>query len=228
DRDVGQQSRRQTGPDAGSLDGSDDRLAAVDEVVDEVARLLPDTGAGGPITRHHLDHAEIAARREVASLAAQQRHRGVWVAVDLAPHLRQLAMPVAIEGIEPARIAEDDFEDARPRSGKLQGLVVAVAVGHGGLLSPVLEFAGAAGPANSSRGGKTSDYAGREPGALGALGPPWLGERRPQASTFLLIVARPGRQGRRQGGCLDRLRAWHRARPPARPRRSDGRCGRRA
>jgi len=47
-------------PTAGALDGGDDRLAAIDDVVNEVARLFPDARAPGPITCHRVDHIEIA------------------------------------------------------------------------------------------------------------------------------------------------------------------------
>jgi hypothetical protein len=41
--DVGEQRDGEAGTDRVPLDGGDDRLAAVDDVVDEVARLVEDT-----------------------------------------------------------------------------------------------------------------------------------------------------------------------------------------
>src|SRR5262249_42535559 len=123
------------GPDAGSLDGGDDRLGAVDDVVDEVARLLPDPRARRPVPRHGFDHAEVAAGGEDAAVAAQQRHRGLRVAVDVAPDLGQLAMPVGVERVKFAGLEEDDLQDARARARELEGLVVRIAFCHGYLVT---------------------------------------------------------------------------------------------
>src|SRR5262249_41911937 len=62
--DVGEHGRGEAGAGARALDRRHHGLRAIDEVVEEVVRFLPDARACCPIARHLLDHVEIAAGRE--------------------------------------------------------------------------------------------------------------------------------------------------------------------
>ena len=59
---VRQQRDRKPGADRAAANRGYHRLGTIDQVVDEVAGLLPDADQRGLVGDHALDHAEIAAR----------------------------------------------------------------------------------------------------------------------------------------------------------------------
>ncbi len=70
DADVREERDRKASADCGAVDGRDDRLAAVHDVVDEVARLVEHADSRLPVRRDVLDEFEIAAGAEGAVCAA--------------------------------------------------------------------------------------------------------------------------------------------------------------
>src|SRR5436305_8312148 len=62
DRDVGQQPDRKPGAYGRSGDRRNDRLRAVDDVVDEVAGFVEDAKPRFVVARDHLDEVEVSAR----------------------------------------------------------------------------------------------------------------------------------------------------------------------
>jgi asparagine synthase (glutamine-hydrolysing) len=73
DRDVGEQARHEAGADGRALHRRDDGLGAVDQVVDEVARLLPHAAERVEVLGHLLHEVEIATRGEGLAGAADDR-----------------------------------------------------------------------------------------------------------------------------------------------------------
>ena len=94
-RDVGQQSSDQTSADGGPMDGADDRLVAIDQVVDQIARLLPDSAAQLKVGSHVRHHRKVAAAGESLAFAAQHGATHRIIVAKVAPDLAQLAVPFA-------------------------------------------------------------------------------------------------------------------------------------
>src|SRR5262245_19847357 len=93
DRHVGQDARDQARAYGGAAHGADDRLGAVDDVVDDVARLLPGPQKRVVVLHVLFDDVEVAAGREHLAAGALDDHAvDRVVAVDVAPHIDQLAM----------------------------------------------------------------------------------------------------------------------------------------
>ena len=91
DRDVGEQSDRQAGTDGGAGHRRDDRLRTVDDVVDEVARLVEDAQPW-LVVGCDLEHeVEIAARAERAVGAAHDHGARLVVRADRLPDRCELA-----------------------------------------------------------------------------------------------------------------------------------------
>jgi len=113
DGDVRQQPGDQAGADRRSVHRRDDNLRAVDQVVDQVARLAPDARAHREVARHLLDHGQVAAGGEAAPLAAQDGDARLRVAVDVEPDPGELRMHARIGHRKLARLgAHHDLEDA--------------------------------------------------------------------------------------------------------------------
>lgn len=89
DRDIRQQAGHQPRAHRRAMHGADNGLVAVDEVVDQVARLVPDAGAHLEVIGHLLDQVQVAAGREAPALAADQRHAHRWLGRHVAPDLGQ-------------------------------------------------------------------------------------------------------------------------------------------
>src|SRR4029079_17701365 len=126
----------EAGSDRVTVDRGDDRLAAVDDVVDEVARLVEDAQARAPVRRDVLDEAEVAAGAKRAVRAADHDDARLRVAVDRLPHRRELAVRVVAYGIELLGVPERDPEDPRLRPVELDGRELGVQVRHAWESSP--------------------------------------------------------------------------------------------
>ena len=83
---VGQQSGNQSRTHRRAMDRADDRLIAVNDVVDQVARLLPDLRAGDEIIRNRLHHRQIATARKAQPITAQHGATHRIIRTQVAPN----------------------------------------------------------------------------------------------------------------------------------------------
>ena len=130
DRNVGQQPGDKPRPHRRPGHRRDNWLGAVDDVVDEVAGLLPGAGPVLEPVDNFLDHFEIAAGRESVSRTGDDGARDFRVGVDIAPNGAQFVVHDLINGVEPARRIEGDAQDAFPRAVEFQAFVSAVTIAH--------------------------------------------------------------------------------------------------
>jgi hypothetical protein len=106
-----QQDSGEAGADRGAVHRRDDRLGAVDDVVDEVAGLLEHPDADREVVGHVGDEVEVAAGGERLALAAHDDDPGVGVGVDHRPDVREVAVHLVAGGIELAGGGHDDLEE---------------------------------------------------------------------------------------------------------------------
>ena len=107
DRDVGEQADDQAGADRRAVDRRHDRLRAVDDVVDEVARLAHHPRAHGVVVDHLLDQLEAAAGGERLARALDERDADRRVAVDRRQTSASSRCSVAADGVEPGGVERD-------------------------------------------------------------------------------------------------------------------------
>src|SRR6516164_7975936 len=112
---VGQQTADQAGADRDPAHRADHRLAAVDDVVDDVARFLPLPGARLEILDVLPNDRKIAAGREDPAGAGNDRGIDAGIAVDVAPDLAELAMQCLV-GCVHAAVLHRDAENVRMRA----------------------------------------------------------------------------------------------------------------
>jgi hypothetical protein len=111
DRNVGQDARDQAGADGGSAHGADDRLGAVDDVVDDVARFLPRPQQRVVILHVVLNQVEVAAGGEHLAASALDDHAvDRVVAVDIAPDVDQLGVHDGVGGVVLLRSVHGDAQ----------------------------------------------------------------------------------------------------------------------
>ena len=134
DRDVGEDADDEAGADRDAVDGRDDRLVAVDDVVDEVLGLLPGRHARDRIVENALDQLEIAAGRKRLAGAGDDDRVDVGIVVDVAPDMRELGMGLRIDRIVGLGPIECQPQDSLRWIIDLQAGVGGITVGHG--LSP--------------------------------------------------------------------------------------------
>ncbi|MNN45260.1 hypothetical protein D3C81_1595860 [compost metagenome] len=132
-RDIRQQRRYQPGTDGGTVDRRNDRLGAVDDVVDQVFRLAPDAGAGLEGVDHLFDHLEVAAGGE--GLAGTAQHHGAdrGVGVNIAPNAGDLVVAACIQRIQALGTVQRDAQDALARAVKRQAGIVLIGRARGGI-----------------------------------------------------------------------------------------------
>src|SRR5581483_2543527 len=128
DADVGEERDREPRAHRRPVDRRDDRLAAVDDVVDEVARLVEDTQARLPVGRDVLDEAEVSARAEGAVGPAHEHGPRVRVAVDDRPDARELGVRLVADGVQLRRVPQRDAQDRRLGPVELEARKLAVHV----------------------------------------------------------------------------------------------------
>src|SRR6266851_6446083 len=86
-RHIGQEAADEPGADRDPAHGADHGLAAVDDVVDDVARLLPLSGARLEILDILSNDRKIAAGREYPAGAGDDRGIDARIPVDVVPDL---------------------------------------------------------------------------------------------------------------------------------------------
>ncbi len=112
DRHIGQQGDGQACAHRAAADGRHHGFGTIDQVVDQVARLLPDADQSRLVVDHAIDHVEIAAGGEVRPVAPHDDHAHGIVDVDGAPHQRQIAMHGFGGGVDTALVGYDEFENS--------------------------------------------------------------------------------------------------------------------
>src|SRR6202023_4223928 len=95
------------GADRDPAHGADHRLAAVDDVVDDVARLLPLPSARLEILDVLPDDREIAAGRKDPAGAGDDRGIDARIPVHVMPDLGELAMQSLVSSVHPPVLHRD-------------------------------------------------------------------------------------------------------------------------
>src|SRR5215203_6124877 len=103
DGDIGKQCQRETCADGGAADSADDRLAAVDHVVDEVACFFPSGAALLEIDGEVLSHVEVAAGRKSPASPSNDHAGDVLISVDVTPDICEFPMCGLNDGVEALR-----------------------------------------------------------------------------------------------------------------------------
>jgi len=112
------------------VDGGDDRLGAVDHVVDEVARLAHDARAHGIVADHLVEQVERAAGGEALACALDEGDAHVRIAVDDLPHVGKLPVHVGTDRVE-SRSFHHHPQHSGGRAFELQARERGVRVGSG-------------------------------------------------------------------------------------------------
>ncbi len=131
-RNVREKPRDQPGAHGRAMHCGDDRLVAVDHVVDQVARFAPDARTNLEVGGHVLHQREVASRRKTLALASQDDGANLGVVTDVTPDARQFPVAVVIRGGELAGSAHYHLEHGLGMLGEGQGGVVCVTFNHVG------------------------------------------------------------------------------------------------
>ena len=127
DRNVRQQPDHQPRTDRRPVHCGHHDLRAVDDVVDDVARLAPHPLPHGGIVRDVLHQREVAPGGEPAPGAADDRHAHLGVPVDVAPDIREFTMHAMAGGGEFAVLtAHHDLQDSWFDHADVQVVVVRI------------------------------------------------------------------------------------------------------
>src|SRR5215831_17404708 len=129
DRHVSEKAADESGADRDSAHCADHRLAAVDHVVDDIARLLPLPGACLEIFDVLPNDREIATGRKYLAGAGDDRGIDARVAIDVAPDLAELTVQCLI-GCVHAAVLHRDAENLRVRAIEFEPRIAGIEVGH--------------------------------------------------------------------------------------------------
>ena len=111
DGNVGEQARHQACSDGGAVHGGNDRLAAIDNVVDQVLRFAPDPSANVEIVRYFLHQIQIAAAGKTFAFAAQNRDFRFGIGIEGTPNFCKFVVHAMVGSGKFSRLAHDDFQD---------------------------------------------------------------------------------------------------------------------
>jgi hypothetical protein len=131
DRHVSQNANYKTGSDRNTVDRRNDRLVAVDDVVDEILGLFPGRHACHGIIKNALDQLEIAAGGKCLPCARYDDRVDVGIIVDIAPDIGELGMRFGIDRIIGFRPVEGQPQYALRGIVGLEPGVGGVMIGHG-------------------------------------------------------------------------------------------------
>src|SRR5215472_15989273 len=136
DRHVGQEAADEPGADRDAAHRADHRLAAVDHVVDDVARLLPLPGARLEILDVLPDDRKIAAGRKYPTGTGNDRSIDAGVPVDIAPDLGELAVQRLVGRVH-SPVLHRDAENPWVRAVEFEPRVAGVGISHRCLSHPM-------------------------------------------------------------------------------------------
>ena len=97
---VSHQGHRQAGAHRHAVDGGDDRLVQVENVIDDVGGFLRVLRHDGGVVDGLLDHLKIAAGGEGFAGAGDDGHPRLRVGGDVPPDAAQLAVQPKVGGVE--------------------------------------------------------------------------------------------------------------------------------
>src|SRR5580765_4297225 len=86
DADISHEGYGQAGADSDAIYGGDDGLVAVDNVQDDVARVLHGSSDLGIVTHHAPFHCDVSTGAERPSCAGDDRHPCVWISAYVEPN----------------------------------------------------------------------------------------------------------------------------------------------
>src|SRR5664279_2771444 len=130
DRHVGEDADHQSGTDRDAVDRRDDRLVAIDDVVDEILGFLPCRHARDRIVEDALDQLKIAAGRKRLAGAGNDHRVDIGIVVDVSPYVGELGMGFRIDRIVGLGPVECDTKNALRWIIQLQSGVGLVTLGH--------------------------------------------------------------------------------------------------
>ena len=127
--DIGEQRDDESGAHGRPVDRRHDHLRAIDHVEDEIPRFEHHLRPRRLVLDERLEQLEAASRGEGLPRTAQQRDVCLGIAVDRAPHVRELPVHRGIDGVQPGRVERDA---QHPGRGPVEGEVGegGVEVGH--------------------------------------------------------------------------------------------------
>src|SRR5579872_5268546 len=138
-RYVSEDAHDEAGAHCNAIDGRDDRLVAIDDVVDEVFGFLPGRHAGHRIVENALDQLKIAAGRKSLAGSGDDDGVDIGILIDVAPDMGQLGVGFGINGVVGFRPIEGEPQNSLRRVFDLQLGVGGVSVGH---YTPLLSIIG--------------------------------------------------------------------------------------
>jgi hypothetical protein len=113
---IREQSDDEPRPHRGTLHRRHHRAIAVDEVVDQVARLPPDGHPMAEVLDDVVDHVEVATGGERLVVTADDDDVHLRVTRDREPHIGEIPVHAAVGRIEPSGRVHDHLENARLRA----------------------------------------------------------------------------------------------------------------
>ncbi|MBA7654540.1 hypothetical protein ES703_62420 [subsurface metagenome] len=131
DRHVSQNSDNEPRTRGWAIDRRDDRLVAIDDVVNEILGFLPGSHHLVEVARYSFDQAEISPRRKRLASPRHDNRVDVGVAVDINPHVGHLRVRFRIHGVEGFGTIERDPKNTVRRIVEFQFVVFGIAVRHG-------------------------------------------------------------------------------------------------
>jgi hypothetical protein len=112
DAHVGQQRDDQAGAHRHTVDRRDDRLLAVDDVVDQVAHLVEHPADPAVVARHPVHHGQVAAGRERPARPGHHGDPGLLVGGHVLPHPGQLGVHHLVGRVVAVRAVQRDQQHA--------------------------------------------------------------------------------------------------------------------
>ena len=131
DRYIGKDTNNETGPNGHTIDCRNDRLVAVDDVIDEVFRLPPRCHARYRIIQYVLYQFEIASSGERLAGARHNHCINFGIIVDIAPNIGELRVGFRIHGVEGFRSIEGHPQYPLCRVVDFKSGIRCVTIGHG-------------------------------------------------------------------------------------------------
>ena len=135
DRYVGQDGNHKARAGCRAIDRGNDRLVAVDDVVDEILGFFPRLHDLVRVANHVFDQAKITTGGKRLARTGHDDRVDVGVAVDVDPHVRHLGVGFGIDRVECLGPVERDAQDAIRRVVKFQFIVFCITIRHGSISS---------------------------------------------------------------------------------------------